>query len=98
MISFVKSLIQRRRDRAMILTPRSTPEPMIPAMPEEYEARLYTVTKKHALKADRTGSRGEDKHAFVFAAVMAEFRERGWKAPERRDVNLAIEVVVRELR
>jgi hypothetical protein len=98
MISFVKNLIQRRRDRAMILTPRPTPEPIIAAMPEEYEARLYTVTKKHAMKVERTGSRGEDKHAFVFAAVLAEFRERGWHAPERRDVNLAIEVAVREMR
>lgn len=98
MISFVKSLIQRRRDRAVILAPMPIPEPTIPPMPEEYEARLYTITKKHALKAERTGSLGADKHVFVSAAVLAEFRERGWKTPATRDLNLAIEVAVRELR
>ena len=97
MITFVKSLIQRRRERAITLAPIRLPEPIIPPMPEEAEARLYTVTKKHVLRADRTGSLGADKHAFVSAAVLAEFRERGWIVPERRDLNLAIEVSVREI-
>lgn len=97
MIAFVKKMMQRRRERHVVLPVLPVPEPSIPAMPEDEEARLYQITKKHVLVAERTGSYGPDKHAFVVAAVLAEFRQRGWTAPARRDLHLAIEVAVREL-
>ena len=97
MIGFVKQMIARRKAKHEVLAPLPRPEPTIAPLPEHHEARLYVVTKKHVERAERTGSYGPDKHAFVVAAVTAEFRDRGWPDPLARDLRLAIEVAVREI-
>lgn len=100
MLKFVKDMIQRRRDRPVEVAPNPPPtwrEPTIPRMPEDQEARLYTIATRHVARAERTGSFGPDKSEYAKAAIRAEFTARGWEQPSARDLNLAIEVAVREI-
>ena len=76
---------------------RSVPLMAEPVWPEAEEARLYELVKMKVEQAEKTGSLGDDKRAYVQSAVKRVYREKNWTIPATRRINLAIEVALSEV-
>jgi hypothetical protein len=61
------------------------------------ELLLYEVVKKRVLRAQASSMNGEDKRLYVQSSVLGDYRDYKRVIPKMRDLNLAIEVAVREI-